>query len=1142
LALAPVRAGAAETPAVPPPVNTITDLDQLWPIQAEMKSVAYPIRIEGRVNYYDASWRMLWLGKSGVYLRLAPPVPVMRTGQYVRIEGSYDPSKGLSADAVTVTVLRENDPVEPLNTQGRISDVDALHGRIVTTEGYVDAQGLEDDDHLRLVLVDENRLVVCWIKPDDPRSVPNWLGCLVRVTGLYSRRINPMGTEASVEIWASQQRDLTVLGTLADSPQFKTPRTAINEIYRVPPGQEVHIRGRVQASEVGMSATIRDQTGQVVVYSVQRLRLRFGDEVEVVGRVAVSGSQWILQSALYWPVPAANGASRPPPGIPAVLERVDQIRQLLPAEAARGRPVAISGVVIWSNPEADFFYLYDLTGGVRVRYSRGQMEAPALQQYMLVQGVTTHAGPAPAVELKSFKLLGSLNHPPFKQITFDQAITGTEDGQWVEMRGFYQRTDSDGDWRQIHVTTPSGEFVGRVQATVSFEAPIGSLIRVHGVCETQVDEHGRVAGLLVRVPFLHDISVEEAAPADFYDLPLLSIKTLQPLSAARDLLRVRISGVVSYAVPGRFVYVQEGNSGLLVLSHETAPLVPGDSIEAVGVLGREGARTLLREAVYRKRGAGPPPASPLLDDPSRLSTALDARLVRVRGTLIDALRRPERTRLTLQSGNTLFEAVLDTSPGTPALTGAALSAGLELTGVYKGIFDDSGQLRGFQLQLRSPLDVVVIQRARFLTTERALIALAILGGFIVLGLAWITALRRRVRQQTGQIRRQLEHQARLEAEVQRAARLESLGVLAGGIAHDFNNLLTIIMGNLGLAMLNDKVKAAAGDYLREIERGAYRAAALTQQLLTFAKGGDPLRSTVSLPDIVRAAAEFVLHGTRARCDYNVVPDLWNANVDKDQITQAIQNLVLNAVQAMPDGGVIRVSLNNDDIVPGAKAGLAAGRYVKLVIADSGEGIRPDILPRIFDPYFSTRKAGSGLGLATVYSIVKRHQGHIEVDSTPGHGTTFTLWLPAADTPLPEPPTPAPVAAATPVRAARVLLMDDEESIRWLGATLLQRMGLEVTVVAEGAAAVREFSDARAAGRPFDLVILDLTIPGGMGGQETMEVIRRMDPRVPAIVSSGYSNDAVLADFRRFGFQAMVAKPYEIDQLVGAVKQVLAQRG
>ena len=387
----------------------------------------------------------------------------------------------------------------------------------------------------------------------------------------------------------------------------------------------------------------------------------------------------------------------------------------------------------------------------------------------------------------------------------------------------------------------------------------------------------------------------------------------------------------------------------------------------------------------------------------------------------------------------------------------------------------------------------------------------------------------------------MEHQARLEAEVQRAARLESLGVLAGGIAHDFNNLLTIIMGNLGLAMLDGKVKGVADDYLREIERGALRARDLTQQLLTFAKGGDPLRTTVSLPDIVREAAEFVLHGTSARCDYTVNPGLWNANVDKDQITQVVQNIVLNAVQAMPHGGVIRVSLSNEEIAAGAKAGLAAGRYVRLAIADPGQGISPDILPRIFDPYFSTKKSGSGLGLATVYSIVRKHKGRIEVDSTPGRGATFILWLPAAGSRPPQPsaaPAPPPTASASPIKPARVLLMDDEESIRRLGTALLQRIGLEPTTVADGAEAVRVFSEAHDARRPFELVILDLTIPGGMGGKEAMDLIRTIDPAVPAIVSSGYSSDPVLADFRSYGFQAMVAKPYEISQLTGAVKQLL----
>ena len=1145
LALAPARVGAAEAPAAPPPAETITDPSQIWPLSTEMRSIVHPLRIEGRVSFYDPRWRNSWLEKDGVgtYMKLSSSPPVLRTGQYVRIEGSLLPVRGLDANTVTVTVLKEFAPIEPLPTKGRIRDSNALNGRIVTADAYVDGQQLMDSDHVRLALVIEDRPVIGWVKPDDPQSVPNWQGRFVRLNALYSARFDTSGTESTIELYVGRQSDLTVLGSLDDYVDFQIPLTRINEIYQAPPGQMIRVRGVVQAHEPGSFMVIRDDTGQVMVRSVQQQRFPFGTEVEAVGRLAIDGAQWILQSAVYRRVTLPAASNQSPPKGAALIETIEQIRQLTTEDAAHGYPVAFSGMVTWTVPDSDFFFLQDFSGGIRVRYPRGMMDAPRLNQYLAVEGVTYNGGNAPAVDLKHYKDLGAMSTPPAKRITYEQAITGKEDGQWVEMRGFYQNTVSQGQRRLINVTSPDGEFVADLQSPVTFETTPGSLINVHGVCETAVDETGHITGLTLRVPFLHGISIEEGAPADIYGLPLRPIKALEQLSTTQDMLRVRISGIVSHAVPGRFVYVQEGDSGLLVLSHETAPLAPGDSIEAVGILGREGARTLLREAVYRKRGTGTPPAPLLLDDPSRLSTTYDARLVRMRGTLIDALYRPERTRLTLQSGNTLFEAVLDPSPGTPALTGLALSAGLELTGVYKSIFDDSRQLRSFQLQLRSPLDVVVIRKARFLTAERALIALAILGGCIVLSLAWITALRRRVRQQTGQIRRQLEHQARLEAEVQRAARLESLGVLAGGIAHDFNNLLTIIMGNLGLAMLNDKVKAAAGDYLREIERGAIRAAALTQQLLTFAKGGDPLRTTVPLPDIVRAAAELVLHGTSARCDYNVVPGLWNANVDKDQITQVVQNIVLNSVQAMPHGGVIRVSLSNDEIAPGVKAGLAAGRYVRLVIADSGEGIRPDILPRIFDPYFSTKKTGGGLGLATVYSIVKKHHGHIEVDSTPGQGTTFTLWLPAADTapPEPPPPAPAPVAAAAPVRTARVLLMDDEESIRWLGATLLQRMGLEVTVVAEGAAAVREFSAARRDGRPFDLVILDLTIPGGMGGRETMEVIRRMDSRVPAIVSSGYSSDAVLADFRSFGFQAMVAKPYEIDQLIGTIKQVLAQR-
>ena len=457
----------------------------------------------------------------------------------------------------------------------------------------------------------------------------------------------------------------------------------------------------------------------------------------------------------------------------------------------------------------------------------------------------------------------------------------------------------------------------------------------------------------------------------------------------------------------------------------------------------------------------------------------------------------------------------------------------------------SRPMRRFSLQLRTLAEVRIAESPTWWTLQRALLALALLGGCVMLGLAWIWALRRRVRHQTGQIREQLERHAQLEAEVQRAARLESLGVLAGGIAHDFNNLLTIIMGNLGLALLDERLDPSTTHCLKEIERGAARAQTLTRQLLTFAKGGEPIRVPVSPADIVRGATDRVLQGAKAQAEYEIAPDLWLANADRDQLDQVVRNLVVHAVQTMPGGGTIRIALANAVMREGAMKSLRAGRYVRLTITDAGVGIEAEILPLIFDPYFSTRKSASGLGLATVYSIVKRHQGAIEVHSTVGIGTTFDLWLPAADVPQPDtvPATARTMAfaqLANDGKVRRVLLMDDEESIRQMGEMVLRRMGLAPTAVADGATAVREFSLAQHAGKPFDLLILDLTIAGGLGGKEVLELIRKLDPEVPAVVSSGYSSDPVMADFEAHGFQAMVPKPYEIDQLASVISGLLGR--
>lgn len=1120
----------------------ITDPAQIWNLSTEQKTQPHPLHLTGRVSYADPGFNMFWIeiNDIGTYIKLDTNPPPFRTGQKVSIEGRITPNKGLSADDVTVQVLEENASVTPLETKGRINDFDAFHGRIVTVEGYVDSQQYVDARHIRLILIVENRPVICWINPDDPDHVPNWQGRIVRATGLYSRKFDPTQTSASIELWLGRQEGLQVVDTLENSEQFVRPATAIDQLYRLPLGTAVLVRGRIEKHLVGKTMTVRDATGQVEIHSSQQQRLPVGSEVQAVGQVNLTSGQWVIEAALYRPVQTAVAATKPDASTPdVVLKTVGQIRRLGAEEAAQGRPVEIIGMVTWSLPESPFLFLQDLTGGIRVHYDRAKTGTISYGKYFKITGVTRAGRLAPAVELRDFTDLGSMTHPPAKPITLEQALTGKEEGEWVELRGFIQNTVSEGDWRWIHVTTPAGEFTGHLQNPVSFVATPGSLIRVHGVCETMLDFDGRVRSITLRVPFIHDISIEENAPDDYYALPRRPLGDLEQLSTSQDMLRVRVTGTVLQAVPGRLVYLEEDNKGVLLLTHNIEPLEPGDRIEAVGILGREGARAILREAVYRKTGAAPLPVPLAINDAKKLMPAADSRLVRLRGTLVDQVNFDHlgKTRLTLQQGSTLFEATLDQPADLPHLD-QPVGAELEVTGIYQLKFDDARQARGFQLQPRTPADVVMVAKPRLWTLQRALLAAVVLGGCVLLGLAWITSLRRRVQHQTTQLRIQHEHQVRLEAEVQHAARLESLGSLAGGIAHDYNNLLTVIMGHLALMKFNPQVMTHEGGRVDDIEQAAFRARDLTRRLLTFAEGGEPLRAAVDLSGLVCETAEACLKGTNIHFACEAAADLLPAHVDRDQLVQVVQNLVRNAMEAMPNGGNLRALLANAEIRAGFRPKLKPGRYVRLAVIDTGEGMAPEVLPRIFDPYFTTKNSGGGLGLATVYSIIKKHEGHIDAQSKPGQGATFTLWLPVADAsaantqielPLAPAVSPAPPVASEPKPAPplRVLLMDDEESIRKLGAILLQRMGLEATVVADGAGALREFEAARAANRPFALFILDLTIMGGVGGKEVIASIRKTDAGTPAIVSSGYSRDPVMAQFSAYGFQAVIPKPYDI---------------
>ncbi len=377
-----------------------------------------------------------------------------------------------------------------------------------------------------------------------------------------------------------------------------------------------------------------------------------------------------------------------------------------------------------------------------------------------------------------------------------------------------------------------------------------------------------------------------------------------------------------------------------------------------------------------------------------------------------------------------------------------------------------------------------------------------------------------------------------EDELQKMQKLQSLGVMAGGIAHDFNNINTLIFGSIALAKSKMDAGHPAHEVLEIAEKSLQRATNLSSQLLTFAKGGAPVKKDIDLKKLIEDVTKLDLTGSNIRLDFTAAPGLWKVHADAGQIEQVITNLAINACQAMPDGGFLHIQLNNMSFAEGGPGNCAPGDYVRVKVADDGEGIADEILLKIFDPYFSTKPTGSGLGLATVYSIVKKHGGSIEVASKVGQGTTFLIYLPAAQAQEKSEENIPAFNQANEYSAGRVLVMDDEKELGELVQQILELKGFVVELVLDGADAIAKYRQALAQGSPFDCIIMDLTIPGGIGGKDAIREILLLNPDAKVIVSSGYAEDPVMANYRDYGFKGVIPKPYTPRQLTEVVQEVL----
>jgi PAS domain S-box-containing protein len=385
--------------------------------------------------------------------------------------------------------------------------------------------------------------------------------------------------------------------------------------------------------------------------------------------------------------------------------------------------------------------------------------------------------------------------------------------------------------------------------------------------------------------------------------------------------------------------------------------------------------------------------------------------------------------------------------------------------------------------------------------------------------------------------RDVTEQRRTEEELLKIRKLESVGVLAGGIAHDFNNILCSILGNIELASTYTSSESEARPLLDQAIKASVRAKELTRQLLTFAKGGEPVKEVASIASMITDSADFVLRDSSVVCNYDIPEDLLKVEVDGGQISQVLQNIVINASQAMPEGGVINVICENVKDPANESFLLQEKKYIKIKIVDSGEGIPEKYVDRIFDPFFSTKHSGSGLGLAICHSIITKHEGHILVKSEPGKGTIFTIYLPAiADEDN------STVQTATSIEKCRkgafIMVMDDDEMICKMARRMLERRGHDVVLARDGLEAIEVYKKHLGSSKPIDLIIMDLTIPGGLGGKDAVKKILKIDPDALVAVSSGYSNDPVMSDYGSYGFKAAIAKPFTMAELDKAISTIL----
>ncbi|HLP25183.1 MAG TPA: hypothetical protein VK477_05875, partial [Acidobacteriota bacterium] len=614
--------------------TTLTNAGQFWTYRHYKPKERQALQLEFVVTFYDPSWNMLWGVESGAPFYLPSvagrPLP-LKAGQRVRVTGTVLPEAGINPDEIQVTVLAEDAWPAAQSAEGRLAQTDQLDAGWTTIEGIICGQNETDPTHIKYLLLSEGWLVNARLLLQPGEPVPQLDSTRVRVRGVYVGTKDPSGNLQRIDVWIPSRQHIETLGSLHNDPRFSLPRTPIGSLGQADPKAWLHVAGKVVQQDPGQSLVVRDDTGQLIIRTPQLGKLSPGDDVNVVGRRAGGGLEWTLSEPVF------RSFVRPVPlrrvgvvGGPAKMRLAAQVLELRPEEAAQRLPAEINGVVSWAHPRAGFFFLADTSGGLCVRLAAG-VTPPAVGEGVVVHGTTRAGAFAPELAVETVMPVGGLSVPAPRSVTLEQALTGAEEARWVELRGFLRGVEPDGSWLRLDFTTATGEFSAFAPPHPDFAPLVGAVVRVAGVCAAEANARRELTGVRLWVNDPASVTVEAPPPVDPFTAPIRTIASLRQF-AARDVIgrRVRIVGTVTRHVPGRSLFVQEGDAGILVLSRETTAAAPGDRIEVIGFPGREGPRFVLRAASWR-RVAAPAEAPRALEiDPALpLQPEFDARLVRV---------------------------------------------------------------------------------------------------------------------------------------------------------------------------------------------------------------------------------------------------------------------------------------------------------------------------------------------------------------------------------------------------------------------------------------------------------------------------------------------------------------------------------